>query len=59
MKKQKAYIFPAGKITIRPDGKCFETPNWCPMISVERPRRFVAEALLMLRQKRTLGRKTA
>jgi hypothetical protein len=52
----RRYQFPNAEIVVRADGTCREIPKWCPMISVERSRAWVADALVQLRAYR---RKTA
>lgn len=50
MAKQKDYEFPNAVIRRMGNGTYREFPKWCQMISVEVPRRFVAEALCALRR---------
>lgn len=52
MKADRTYEFPNASIVVRQDGTCREIPKWCPMISVERSRSWVADALIQLRKYR-------
>lgn len=50
----KTYEFPNGTIVKR--GNTYrEIPYWCPMISVERSRSYVLEALRLLRKHKAEG----
>lgn len=49
IKTIKTYEFPNARICRMKDGTYREFPKWCPMISVERSRNYVAEALKQLR----------
>ena len=50
MKTERSYEFPNAHIVVRQDRTCREIPKWCPMISVERSRDWVADALVQLRR---------
>lgn len=49
-KVMREYQFPNATIKVYSSGLCKEFPKWCPLISVDRSRRWVAEALLELRE---------
>lgn len=59
MKTERSYEFPNARIVVRQDRTCREIPKWCPMISVERARGWVADALVQLRRYNIKSRKTA
>lgn len=48
----RSYEFPNATIRLLASGQWREFPKWCPCISVQRPRRYVAQALLELRRHR-------
>lgn len=50
--KHTEYDFPNATLRKMPNGTWREFPKWCLMISVERSRRYVAEALVALRTHR-------
>ena len=50
MNIKSSYTFPAVVIKIYSDGSCREFLNFCPMVSTERSRNYVAKALLALRK---------
>lgn len=47
--KTRNYDFPNAHIVVLEDRTCREIPKWCPMISVDRSRKWVADALRQLR----------
>lgn len=48
----RSYDFPNATIRLLANGQWREFPKWCPCISVQRSRRYVAQALLELRRGR-------
>lgn len=50
MKAIREYNFPNAVIKVYANRTCKEFPKWCQMISCERPRKYVADALRQLRR---------
>lgn len=48
----RSHDFPNATIRLLANGQWREFPKWCPCISVQRSRRYVAQALLELRRHR-------
>lgn len=55
MQKRRTYVFPNAFIHVLADRTCREQPKWCMSIMVKRDRRYVAEALLELRNYRRMN----